>query len=345
MKRWLIISALALFVIAGSLVLDGCKKNDTGPLPRPVNLSVPAGFPAVTYPFQNNPLTEEGFLLGRKIFYDGRLSRDNSISCASCHQPQAAFTTINHDRSHGYNGSHTLRNAPGLFNLAFYPVFRQDGSASSLEAVYQDHITSTIEMAETLDGVVTKLRADATYGPMFRAAFGDSKINSDRIFKALSQFIVSMVSADSKFDRVKKGTATFTGPEQSGYQVFQQKCATCHAEPLFTDFSYRNIGFGVDNLLNDYGRMRVTGSSQDSLKFRVPSLRNAEFTAYYGHDGRFSLPRHMLWHYRSGVAAGPTVDPLVAGGISLTTADENNLVFFMRTLSDSTFLNNPRYRE
>ena len=133
--------------------------------------------------------------------------------------------------------------------------------------------------------------------------------------------------------------------EQSGYLLFQQKCASCHKEPLFTDFSFRNVGLEVDPNLNDHGRMKISGRSEDSLKFRVPSLRNVEFTSYYTHDGRLSLPRHMLWHYSSGVKQSPTLDPLLVNGIVLTSTEEDQLVAFMRTLSDSAFLNNPKNRE
>ncbi|HEU4470242.1 MAG TPA: cytochrome c peroxidase [Flavisolibacter sp.] len=345
MKRRLIIFALAAFIFTGSLVLDGCKKTDRVMAARPIDFTIPPGFPPTVYSFQSNPLTEEGFRLGKKLFYDGRLSLDGTISCGSCHQPEAAFTTYEHDRSHGYNHSHTLRNAPGLSNLAWYPVFNQDGSASSLAALYQAHITSPIDMAETMGGVVAKLRQDDNYKQLFLEAFGDDKVTADRIYRALSQFVVSLVSANSKYDKVRLGQASFTAQEASGYQVFQQKCGSCHTEPLFTDFSFRNIGLEVDNNLKDYGRMRVTGSPADSLKFRVPSLRNLGYTSYYLHDGRLSIPRHVLWHYRTGVNAGPTVDPLVAGGISMTDTDEDNLVHFLRTLNDTAFFNNPRFRE
>jgi cytochrome c peroxidase len=257
----------------------------------------------------------------------------------------AAFTTFEHDRSHGVNNSHTLRNAPGLFNLAWYPVFNQDGSAANMETVYRAHLTNPIEMGETVANVVNKLSADETYKSLFRAAFGDEKITEDRMYKALSQFVVSLVSANSKYDKVRKGEASFDVQEQQGYTLFKTKCASCHAEPLFTDFSYRNVGLEVDPQLNDYGRMRVTGNKGDSLKFRVPSLRNAEFTAYYTHDGRLSIFRMMLEHYRFSVNGSPTLDPLLTNGIQMTTAEEDAVVAFVRTLSDTAFLNNPRYRE
>jgi cytochrome c peroxidase len=164
------------------------------------------------------------------------------------------------------------------------------------------------------------------------------------MFKALDQFVVNLVSADSKYDKVTKGQASFTAQEQNGHAVFQNKCATCHSGILFTDFSFRNIGLEIDPSLNDFGRMRVTGNRADSLKFRVPSLRNLDFTSYYFHDGRINFPRNVLKFYETGVNQGPTLDPLLTNGISLTSTEENNLIDFLRTLSDSTFLNNPRFR-
>lgn len=343
MKSKAVLFFLILFVVAASLLMNGCRKTPLAG--TPIAFNVPSGFPQQLYNFSANPLTEEGFQLGRKLFFDGQLSVDGNYPCSSCHQPAAAFTTYQHDRSHGYNHSHTLRNAPGFFVVAWMPEYNQDGSAKTLDDVYRGHITNPIEMAETVPNVLAKLNADATYKQMFKAAFGDEKITEDKVYKALSQYVVSLVSADSKYDKMKRGEATFNSQEQDGYATFQAKCATCHKEPLFTDFSYRNNGLALDSSLNDHGRMRVTGSSGDDLKFRVPTLRNCDLTSYYGHDGRYSFFRIMIEHYRDGVLVkSPTLDPLLANGITISSTEEDNLVAFIRTLTDSTFLNNPRWR-
>jgi cytochrome c peroxidase len=345
-KTWIVITGLFLFLVSGVMVLNSCRKTPLSSYrPTPINFTIPNGFPNPVYNFQNNPLTEESFLLGRKLFYDGRLSLDGHFPCSSCHQQVAAFTTYEHDRSHGYNHSHTLRNAPGLANLAWYPVYKWDGSASTIEAISLAHITAPDEMAETMNGIIAKLKNDTAYQPLFQAAYGSPQVTQDGILKALSQFVVNLVSANSKYDKVKRGEASFTAQEQNGYTVFQNKCNTCHTEPLFTDFSFRNVGFEMDPFLNDFGRMRVTGDAKDSLKFRVPSLRNVDLTSYYLHDGRLSAMRMMLEHYRSGINAGPTLDPLLTNGISLTDSEENDIISFLRTLSDSSYINNPRYRE
>lgn len=343
MKSRAVILLLILFVATASVLMNGCRKNEFNP--TPLTFTTPAGFPQPVYNFAADPLTEEGFQLGKRLFFDGRLSADGRFPCASCHQPVAAFTTFEHDRSHGYGNSHTLRNAPGLFNLAWQSEFNGDGSGKTLADVYRAHITATTEMAETVANVLEKLKADNQYKAMFKAAFGDDKITEDRLYKALSQYVVNLVSANSKYDKVKRGEAAFTADEQNGYTLFQAKCATCHREPLFTDYSYRNNGLAVDAALNDRGRMRVSGNTADDLKFRVPSLRNAELTSYYGHDGRYSFFRSMVQHYKSGIVQSATLDPLLTNGIPLTAAEENSLVAFIRTLSDSAFLNNPRFRE
>jgi cytochrome c peroxidase len=208
---------------------------DYFPRPHTTRLAfeVPAGFPPPAYDFQKNPLTKEGVELGHHLFFEGRLSKDGNFPCSSCHQQVASFTTFEHDRSHGYNHSHTLRNAPGLLNLAWQRAFRQDGSAATLEEVSLAHITAPDEMAETMLGVIRKLEQDETYKQLFKAAYGDEQITGNRVVEALTQFILTIVSADSKYDRVKKGTASFTPQEQSGYQIFQIKCATCHTDSGF----------------------------------------------------------------------------------------------------------------
>jgi len=344
LKRWLTISFIIFFIAIGAIILDSCKKQSFIYTQTPLNFSVPPGFPRPTYNFSANPLTEEGFQLGKKLFYEPKLSSVSYVYCGSCHMPVAAFTTFEHDRSHGVNGNHTLRNAPGLFNLAWYPNFNQDEGVNSLWKVYENHITNPKEMGETVDNVLNKLRQDTSYKRMFREAFNDDKITSENMYKALDQFVISLVSADSKFDKVQQGKDAFPTEEEQGYQVFQNKCSYCHSGILFTDFSLRNIGLEVDPLLNDYGRMRVTGKSEDSLKFRVPSLRNLEFTSYYMHDGRYNLPRNAIKHYVYDIHQSATLDPSLVNGIQLTTNEEDNLVQFLRTLSDSTFLNNPRFR-
>ncbi|MFY7900803.1 MAG: cytochrome-c peroxidase [Chitinophagaceae bacterium] len=310
-----------------------------------IPFNVPKGWPKPVYDFASNQITKEGFELGRKIFYDYNLSKDSSISCGSCHQQFAAFATYDHNLSHGYNNSQTTRNAPGLFNLAWKKDFMADGGINHLDVQPIAPLTAPNEMAESLDNVIQKIQKDTAYKRMFTKAFGSSLVNTQRIMKALSQFMLLMVSSNSKYDKVMRGEASFILPEQLGYNIFKQKCASCHTEPMFTDYSFRNIGMTVDPYLNDYGRMIITKLPEDSLKFKVPSLRNIAYTAPYGHDGRFFSLSNVFEHYRSKAVNGPTTDSIFKHKMPLSNYEIGQLTAFLYTLSDTTFLKDIRFAE
>ncbi len=303
---------------------------------------VPDGFPKPVYTFSDNPLSLEGIELGRKLFYDGRLSVDGNYACVSCHNQLGAFGLLNHDRAHGYNHSHTLRNAPVLFNLAWQKEFHWDGQYNSLVSEAVQPITSPTEMAETFPGIIKKLQKDPTYPRLFKTVFNSSVITREMIVKALAQFTGSLVSADSRYDRMKQGKVVFTKQELSGYQLFEAHCAVCHTEPMFTDFTYRNIGLPLDTFLKDRGRMGVTHLAADSLKFKVPTLRNVAVSSNYMHDGRFNTIGQCLKHYSQGVQLSSTLDPLLVKGISLTKPQMTDLTEFLKTLTDSAFIKNPK---
>ena len=344
MKRsGLVIIGIIVIATGLSYVGGSCKKHDRLINTTSLQQQIPLGFPSPSYSFTDNPLTEEAFQLGRKLFYDGRLSRDSAFPCSSCHQQVAVFGTYEHDRSHGYGMSHTLRNAPPLFNLAWQKELHWDGRFRSLYTEATQPILTHNEMAENFFTIIFRLQSDPQYQQLFQAAFGSPVISEDKILQALAQFTGNITSSDSKYDRYKRGTAALTASESNGYQLYQTKCATCHPEPMFTDYSYRNIGLPVDPELKDYGRMRVTGGREDSLKFRVPSLRNVNLTANYMHDGRFNTLLQVLNHYSNGIQNSSTLDPLLTNKIPLTTSEKSDLISFLKTLSDSTILTNPRY--
>lgn len=326
-----------------TIVISWENKNEEIPTTHPIEFIIPKGWPQPVYDFKQNPLTKEGFELGRKLFYDGRLSKDGNFSCASCHQQFAAFATYDHPLSHGFNNSFSFRNAPGLFNLAWQKDFMWDGGINHLDLQPLAPITDPYEMAENIDSVLLKLKNDASYKSMFAAAFGKKEINTQLMSKALSQFLVMLVSADSKYDRVMQGKDSFNLPQKLGYEIFQKKCITCHVPPFFTDFSYRNTGLALDDYLKDYGRMRITGNKSDSLKFRVPSLRNVHETFPYAHDGRFAFLDDVFNHYRNGVIQSATTDSLIKNGIPLSNFEIGQLKAFLYTLTDSTFLSNPMF--
>ena len=311
--------------------------------PTPLKFIVPKGWPKPVYNLKQNPLTVEGFELGRKLFYDERLSKDSTISCGSCHQQFGAFATYDHNLSHGYNNSLTTRNAPALQNLAWQKEFMLDGGVHHLDAQPLAPITAENEMAETIENVIYKLQRDTAYQRLFKAAFGNSTINTQRTMKALSQFMLQLVSNNSKYDRVQRGEDSFNLPQKLGYEIFKQKCVSCHVEPFFTDFTYRNTGMQMDKYLNDVGRMKITSNNNDSLKFRVPSLRNVMITFPYGHDGRFFGLSNVLEHYRSKMQPIATTDTLLKNKLYLSNFQIGQLTAFLYTLTDSVFIKNPKF--
>lgn len=338
-------SSRQIFVLMILLVLGaGWVAIDSGIVkPKPVPFVVPRGWPKPVYDFSKNPLTEEGIALGRKLFYDGKLSKDGSFSCGSCHQQFGAFNSYDHNLSHGFNNSLTTRNAPGLFNLAWQKDFMWDGGINHLDLQPLAPITAENEMAETISDVIDKLKADKEYRKLFKAAFGDETINTQRLGRAISQFVLTMVSSNSKYDKVMRGEASFILPEQLGYDIFKKKCVSCHSEPMFTDYSFRNTGIPMDKYLKDLGRMKITNNPDDSLRFRVPSLRNVAMTFPYGHDGRFFSLLTVFDHYRKNMVVTPHTDPLLKEKIPLSNFEVGQLTAFLYTLTDSSFLRDPRF--
>jgi cytochrome c peroxidase len=344
--KWRLIIIIFLVTLSGSFFINACKKGQEDvPGKTPLAFTVPPGFPQPLYNFSGNPLTEEGFLLGRKLFHDGRLSKDGNYPCASCHHQVAVFGTYDHDLSHGYNDQHSNRNASPLFNLAWKDAFHSDGKYKTLEDECLDPIQAPNQMAEEIGNVLTKLRRDEHLRDMFKAAFGTREITIERMQKALAQFTISMITANSKYDQVKRGVNTFTDYEQRGYELYKTNCASCHPEPMFTDYSYRNIGLEVNPILNDQGRMIVTGKKEDSLKFRVPSLRNVSLTYPYMHDGRYQSLKACVEHYGNNVKQGATLDPSLTNGIHFNSSEVIDLVAFLRALTDSTLVRDLRFYE
>lgn len=308
----------------------------------PLYLEVPKNWPQPQYDFSKNPLTEEGFQLGRHLFYDPIISRDSTISCASCHLQATGFTHVDHELSHGIEGKIGTRNSMALINLAWKKDFLWDGGANHLEVQPLNPITSPVEMDETLEHVVTKLQKTEKYPRMFEAAFGTSKITGQLTLKALTQFMLMLKSANSKYDKVMRQEESFNPSEQNGYALFRKNCAACHIEPLFSSDKFENNGLTLDPTLNDLGRMKITNRKEDSLRFKVPTLRNVQFTFPYMHDGRFKTLTEVVKHYNS-IQKMKGVPKELAGPMRLSDNDRTDLVAFMKTLTDTEFLYNPRF--
>ena len=304
---------------------------------------IPKGWPKPVYDFKKNPLSENKIALGRVLFYDPVLSKDSTISCASCHSPFNAFTHVDHQLSHGIQGKIGTRNSPALMNLAWGNSFMWDGAVNHLDVQALAPISNPLEMDEEIGHVVAKLKTTRNYPEMFYKAFGDSVITGEHLLKAVSQFMLTVVSSNSKYDSVMRGETKFTAQEAKGYVLFKKDCASCHTEPLFTNQQFENNGLAVDTALLDYGRIKVTRNSADSLKFKVPTLRNIEFSYPYMHDGRFKRLSEVLNHYTSIGAKGSTVSEKLKQPIVLSSNDKVDLTAFLLTLTDRSFLFNAKY--
>jgi len=319
----------------------------------PYRLSISERLPRVKLP-EDNPPTVEGVALGRRLFHDGRLSRNNNQSCAACHDRPKAFTD-GRQYSLGESGRRGRRNAMPLVNLAWAKEFFWDGRAKSLREQVLLPIQDAHEMNETLDRVVAKLERDRDYPGHFKAAFGSVAVTSERIALALEQFLLTLVSQESKFDRAARKLATLTAQEQRGLQLFVTEhdparglrgadCFHCHGGNLFSNHQFMNNG--LPPLAGDLGRMEVTKSEGDRGKFKVPSLRNVALTAPYMHDGRFATLEEVVDHYNGPMHRSPTLDPNLAkhpeGGLSLSDEDKAALVAFLKTLTDEQFVSTER---
>ena len=320
--------------------------------PAPYTWSVGTHMPSVALPADNVP-TVEGVALGQRLFHDRRLSRDGAVSCASCHDPARAFADPGKAVSKGVGGRQGTRNAMPLFNLAWAPALFWDGRAPTLRQQVVGPIEHPHEMAETLPRVVAKLGADADLAAHFKRALG-GPVTAARIGLALEQYLLTLVSQDSKFDRAMKGGEPLTPQEKRGFELFLTEhdpklglrgadCFHCHGGALFTNQQFMNNGLAT-NLRQrlDTGREQVTGQPADRSKFRTPSLRNVALTAPYMHDGRFKTLEEVIEHYDHGVVRHPTLDPNLAKhpaeGLKLSREDKAALVAFLKTLTDPAFV-------
>lgn len=323
-------------------------RSGTAATARPYRLEIPSTFPRPAFPI-DNPLTEEGVALGRRLFFEPMLSKHNQQTCATCHEPAKAFTD-GVAVSVGVEGRQGRRNAMPLFNLAWKTSFFWDGRARTLREQVLQPISNPDEMAETLESVLEKLgrtSGAANYPEAFRQAFGTSEITSDRLARALEQFLLVQVSGNSKFDRALRGEGTLNAVEARGFELFRTEfdparglrgadCFHCHGGSLFQSQRFGNNGLSTS--FSDRGRAGVTGQAGHVGLFAVPSLRNVALTAPYMHDGRFKTLEEAVAHYCTGVKSSPTLDPNLAkhpeGGLRLEAEDQAALVAFLRTLTE-----------
>lgn len=305
--------------------------------------AIPKNWPEPNYDFTKNPLSVDKIQLGRALFFDPILSRDNSISCASCHSQYNAFAHVDHALSHGIEDHIGKRNAPALVNLAWNKSFMWDGAINHLDMQSLAPINHPDEMDEKTEHLILKLQQTRRYPSLFFKAFGDSSITGEHTLKAIAQFMLTLVSNNSKYDSVMRKETKFSAQENKGYILFKKNCAGCHQEPLFTNSSFENNGLKMDTQLKDYGRVLITQSPNDSFKFKVPSLRNIEFSYPYMHDGRFKTLSKVLEHYSSGIIPYTNLSAPLRQPIILSSNEKVDIISFLLTLTDRHFLFNQQY--
>ena len=342
-----------IFLVVGLILFSACDKTpDPQPPgevydPTPYELVIPQGFPDMIIP-GDNPMTIEGVALGRRLFYDTILSGDNTQSCGSCHAPAFNFTDNGKQFSEGITGDIGTRNSMAVINVGWMTELFWDGRAKGVEAQALGPVPNPIEMHLKWPDAMHKLNQHSQYPDLFFEAFGTRNIDSMLVVKAIAQFERTMISSNSKWDRYLRGEVSLSQAEAQGFELFfteKGDCFHCHATILFTDNLPHNNG--LDSLFADLGYGDITKNPLDNGKFKTPSLRNIVFTAPYMHDGRFETLEEVIDFYSEEVKWSPTIDPLMKkvnqGGIKLTNQQKQNLVAFIKTLTDTTFINNPEF--
>lgn len=354
------LSLVFLFGFWFSVFGIGCSADPSEPAtydPTPYVLNTYDLPPAPLPP--DVQLTKAKVQLGRMLFYDGRLSKDGSQSCASCHIQADGFSDKRRF-SIGVEGKPGTRQAMTIANMAWHrDGFFWDGRAPRLRDQALRPIQDPLEMNETLENVEKKLRESSTYRDQFTRAFGNDSVTSERISLALEQFMFTIISGRSKFDSVLAEKATFTAAEQRGHDLFFREfdpitntvggeCFHCHGGPNFTNDRYMNNGLDTDDEFTDGGRFQVTNNPRDRAKFKTPSLRNIALTAPYMHDGRFTTLEEVVRHYNTGVKQSSTVEFLLQynlqpGGLRMTDQDVQDIVAFLHTLTDHEYVREQEY--
>jgi cytochrome c peroxidase len=343
------------------LLFCGLVSMSSGKKSQPYVLKYPANFGGRYLIPVDNPTTIEGVYLGRLLFYEKKLSANNTLSCASCHDQKLAFTD-GKAFSTGVDHSLTPRSSMSLANLLWVRNFFWDGRSSSLEDQAVFPMTDDHEMGQPFPKTVTKLTAARFYPPLFQKAFGTETISGDRIRKALAQFQRTLISADSDYDRYLAGTYKPNAEELAGMELFMNgpvpekmirgaNCGHCHGGPkTFKELFHNN---GLDSAAKDFGREKFTGDAADRARFRVPTLRNIALTAPYMHDGRFRTLEEVLDHYNEHIRQSPTLSSFLTDisnetngkTLLLTKKEKTNIIAFLHMLSDSTFITNPEFSD
>lgn len=328
------------FLFAGLLVFVlSCTNKQSDLKDVAVKIKVPAHFPDINYPSDNEP-TKFRIELGRRLFYDVRLSSNNDVNCATCHVQSAAFTDgkkISSTASSLMFG----RNSPTLANLAWAPHLMSEGGVISLELQALAPLHDSLEMGQNMMLAIEKLNKDKKLIRLAKAAYTRDSIDPFTVTRALSAFQRTLISGDTRYDKqINKLSSDFSKEELNGMELFfsdRTNCSKCHSGVFFTDYGFYNIG--LDEKYADIGRERKTHKIEDRGKFKTPTLRNIALTSPYMHDGGFSTLEEVVSFYNSGGKNHPNKDSRISE-LNLTQSEQNNLVAFLNTLTDWNFVQN-----
>jgi cytochrome c peroxidase len=303
--------------------------------PASFELKIPLGLdPQLQYIPENNPLTAEKIALGKMLYFDKRLSADNSVACATCHDPKFGFTD-GKSVSTGINGQQGGRSAPTVINRLFSDAQFWDGRAESLEAQALGPIQNPIEMGNTLEAVVKTLNAIKGYRAAFQRAFG-TEVTKEGIAQAIASFERTVLSGNSPYDRFKAGDKTaLSESAQRGLTLFESKrvnCIACHVGHNFTDENYRNTGIGMDKEKSDLGRFDISKNDEDRGAFKTPTLRDIARTAPYMHDGSLKTLREVIDFYDKGGIPNPHLSTDMKP-LQLTEQEKTDLIAFLQSLT------------
>jgi cytochrome c peroxidase len=331
-------------LMLGCTIFYSCKKDVAISVVDEEIIKIPKGFPLINFPIDNN-FTKERWELGKQLFYDKQLSNSNTISCASCHKQSVAFSD-DVALSIGDNNSIGSSNAPTLANVAYHPYYTRAGGVPTLEMQILVPIQEHNEFNTNMVDLIEKLKQNKSYVQQSKSAY-NRELDAFVITRALATFERSLISGNSRFDDYfyNENTTALTQSEQNGYSLFissKTNCSQCHSGFNFTNYSFENNGLYINYA--DSGRMRLTHLPEDRAKFKVPTLRNIALTAPYMHDGSFATINDVLEHYNNGgknhINKSNFVKPLL-----LTTQEKQDLINFLHSLTDNTFIQNKNFKQ
>lgn len=341
-----------------SMVIVSCVENDDT-MPSNYKLEYPAYYPQKIDIPDDNQMNEQKIELGRMLFYEKMLSKDSSVSCASCHQQKFAFSDPK-QFSEGVNQTLGTRNTMAIVNMVFENKFFWDGRSNSLEEQALGPIENPLEMNLSLDEAILRLKNSSLYQTEFKKCFGENAITKENLAKAISQFERTLISDQAPYDLYKQGKGNLTKQEKRGEKLFFThpdpvyatrggNCGDCHSGPLTTSRLFANNG--LENPIIDIGLEEVTKNQNDKGRFKITTLRNIELTAPYMHDGRFQTLEEVLDHYNEHIQDSPTLDVQISNAsnerdgktLALTEEEKQDILAFLKTLTDKNFIENPKF--